>query len=114
MTMLVHLLSTSLASAAELKDILGRWMWERFKIEVSECQGKRICAKVIAGPKNVGMEIFASELTQKDGAWFGQILNPETGEVYYTRMQYTGTKTWKLDGCASSRVCLSGEFVKSN
>lgn len=108
------LLPVGSVTAAELKDMLGLWTWQNFKVEVSECTATRICAKVIAGPKNVGMEIFASELTSKDGAWFGQIVNPETGMTYNTRMQFTAAKTWRLDGCTASRVCLSGEFVRSN
>jgi uncharacterized protein (DUF2147 family) len=102
------------ATAAELEELLGRWTWQSFKIEVSECAGKRICAKVIAGPKNVGMELFASELTSKDGAWYGQIVSPGTGAIYSTRMQFTATRTWRLDGCTASGVCLTGEFVRSN
>ena len=102
------------AGAAELKDMIGRWTWQSFKIEVSECAGNRVCAKVIAGPKNVGMEIFASELMSKDDAWFGQIVNPETSAIYNTRMQFTVAKTWRLDGCTPSRVCISGELVRSD
>lgn len=102
------------AGAAELKDLMGRWTWQGYKIEVSECSAARICAKVIAGPKNVGLDIFASELTSKDGVWFGQIVNPETGVTYNTRMQLTAARTWRLDGCTPSRVCLSGELVRSD
>jgi uncharacterized protein (DUF2147 family) len=101
------------AFAAEIEDMLGKWAWQKFTIEVTECTSKRLCAKVIAGPKNVGMEIFASELTNKDGAWFGQIVNPETGATYHTRMQFTDAKTWRLDGCTAAKICLSGEFVRS-
>jgi uncharacterized protein (DUF2147 family) len=100
--------------AAELKDMMGRWTWAAYKLEVSECAGGRICAKVIAGPKNVGMEIFASEFINKEGAWFGQVVSPETGATYNTRMQFTAAKTWRLDGCTASRVCLSGELVRSD
>jgi uncharacterized protein (DUF2147 family) len=101
------------ASAAEIKDMLGKWAWQKFTIEVTECASKRLCAKVIAGPKNVGMEIFASDLTSKDGVWFGQIVSPETGATYNTRMRFTDAKTWRLDGCTASRICLSGEFVRT-
>jgi uncharacterized protein (DUF2147 family) len=101
------------ASAAEIEDMLGKWEWQKFTIEVTECPSKRLCAKVIAGPKNVGMEIFASDLTSMDGVWFGQIVSPETGTTYNTRMQFTDAKTWRLDGCTASKICLSGEFVRS-
>jgi uncharacterized protein (DUF2147 family) len=100
------------AAAAEIKDMLGRWTWQTFTIEVTECAGKRVCAKVVAGPKNVGLEIFPSDLSSKDGEWFGLIVNPETGATYNTRMKLTNAKTWRLDGCTASKVCLSGEFIR--
>jgi uncharacterized protein (DUF2147 family) len=110
---MLALVSNCSASAADIKDMLGRWTWQKFKIEVTECAGKRVCARVIAGPKNVGLEIFSSDLTSKNGNWFGQIVNPETGTTYNTRMQLTGSKTWRLDGCTASNVCLSGEFIRA-
>ena len=94
--------------------MLGRWNWQRYTIEVTECADRKICAKVVAGPKNVGLEIFGSELTNKEGAWFGDVVNPETGASYRTRMQFTGSGTWHLDGCTAARVCLSGEFVRAH
>jgi hypothetical protein len=102
------------ALAAGIPDMVGRWTWQRFTIEVRECADNRICAKVVAGPKNVGMEIFASELTNKDCAWFGDVVNPETGATYRTRMQLTGSGSWRLDGCTASGVCLSGEFIRAH
>ena len=68
------------AWAATLQDMLGRWRWQDFTIEVSKCQGDNACAKIVAGPKNVGMDVFASKLTAKDGDWVGQITHPETKE----------------------------------
>jgi uncharacterized protein (DUF2147 family) len=98
--------------AADLKDMIGKWRWERFTIEVSECQGS-VCAKVIEGPNNVGMQVFSSKLTEKGGEWFGQITHPETKETYNTRLQRTGSDTWRLDGCTTAKVCLTGEFVRA-
>lgn len=114
LALLVWQVLVSPARAAELKDMMGLWTWQGYKIEVSACAGRQICAKVIAGPKNVGVDIFASEFTSKDGVWFGQIVNPETGATYNTRMQFTAARSWRLDGCTASKVCLSGEFVRSD
>jgi uncharacterized protein (DUF2147 family) len=100
------------ASAAGLQDMLGKWRWQDFTIEVRACQGDGACAKVIAGPKNVGMDVFASKLVAKDGAWFGQITHPETKETYNTRFQQQDKDRWRLDGCTAAKVCLSGEFVR--
>ena len=100
------------AAAADLKDMVGKWRWQDFTIEVAACKGDNICAKVAAGPKNVGLDVFASKLTAKDGDWFGQITHPETKETYNTRFQQKGKDRWQLDGCTAARVCLTGEFVR--
>ena len=100
------------ASAASLQDMLGKWRWQDFTIEVSACEGHSACAKVIAGPKNVGMDVFASKLLPKDGDWYGQITHPETKETYNTRFQQKDKDRWHLDGCTAAKVCLSGEFVR--
>ena len=100
------------ALAAEAKDMIGSWRWQSFTIQVRECQGNSVCAKVIAGPKSVGLEIFASKPTAKGGELFAQITHPETKETYNTRFQQTDKDRWQLDGCTGARVCLSGEFIR--
>ena len=100
------------ALAAEPKDMIGKWRWQQFTIEVSACQTDNICAKVVGGPKNVGMELFASKLVPKDGNLIGQIVHPETKETYNTRFQQKGPDAWRLDGCTAARVCLGGEFAR--
>jgi uncharacterized protein (DUF2147 family) len=111
---IIALMASGSALAAEIKDMLGNWRWQKYTIEVKECADGKICAKVVAGPKNVGLEIFASQLTSKDGAWFGDLVDPESGSTYRTRMQLTKSGTWRLDGCTTAKVCLSGEFVRAN
>jgi uncharacterized protein (DUF2147 family) len=100
------------AFASEPKDMIGKWRWKQFMIEVSECQGGNICAKIVEGPKNVGMQVFATNLTAKDGDLFGQVAHPETKEIYNTRFRQDGADKWQLDGCTAARVCLSGEFAR--
>lgn len=100
------------ALAAVPQDMLGKWRWQDFTIEVTACQGDSACAKVVAGPKNVGMDIFASKLIAKDNDWVAQITHPETREVYNTRFQQKGKDRWRLDGCTAAKVCLSGEFIR--
>jgi uncharacterized protein (DUF2147 family) len=100
------------AVADELRELVGKWRWQDFTIEVVECKAGDVCAKVVAGPKNVGLDLFASKLTAKGNDWFGQIAHPETKEVYNTRFQRKDKDHWRLDGCTTSRVCLTGEFVR--
>lgn len=100
------------ASAAVPKDMIGIWRWQQSTIEVTECQLDIICARVIAGPKNVGKKFFTSKLVVREGDLFAQVADPKTEEIYDTRFQRIGPDTWHLDGCTVARVCLSGEFVR--
>lgn len=95
----------------ELNEIVGNWAWKAFLIRISECQD-RMCATVVEGPKNVGMELFASDLKKKGEAWVGEVVDPETDEIYFTRLRMHTKDRLKLDGCTKSKVCLSGEFVR--
>jgi uncharacterized protein (DUF2147 family) len=108
----VGLTADGSALAASLPDMYGKWRWQDFTIEVKACQGDSACARIVAGPKNVGMEVFASKLVAKDGDWVGQITHPDTKEVYNTRFQQKDKDRWRLDGCTAAKVCLSGEFVR--
>ena len=101
------------ASAADLNDMVGKWRWRDFTLEVKQCQDDSVCAKVIEGPESVGMNVFTSKLVAKDGDWFGQIADPETKEKYNTRFHQVDKDKWRLDGCTGARVCLSGEFVRA-
>jgi len=105
-------LSCVAASAAVPKDMIGTWRWQESTIEVTECQVDSICAKVIAGPKNVGKKFLTSKLVAREGDLFAQVADPKTDEIYNTRFQRIGPDTWHLDGCTQARVCLSGEFVR--
>jgi hypothetical protein len=100
------------ALAADMKEMIGSWRWQNFTIQVRECKGDSVCAKVVAGPKNVGLEIFASRPTAKGGELFAQITHPESKETYNTRFQQKDKDRWQLDGCTNARVCLSGEFIR--
>jgi hypothetical protein len=104
--------SSAAALAADLKDMVGTWRFRDFTIEVRECDSASLCAKVAAGPKNVGKELFASKLVAKGGELFGQIAHPETQEMYNTRFQQKDKDRWQLDGCTAAKVCLTGEFVR--
>jgi uncharacterized protein (DUF2147 family) len=106
------LASGSALAAATLQDMFGKWRWRDFTIEVSPCNVDGACAKVVAGPKNIGMDVFASKLTPKAGEWFGQITHPESKETYNTRFQQKDKDRWRVDGCTTANVCLSGEFVR--
>lgn len=104
--------ATGAAVAADAKEMVGKWRWQDFTIEVVECKAGDICAKVIAGPKNVGLDMLASKLTAKGSDLIGQIAHPETKEIYNTRFQRKDKDRWRLDGCTASRVCLTGELVR--
>ncbi len=108
----------SLAGAAEVKDMIGTWKWTDYTVEVKECStnpsGAGLCATVIDGPKNKGMEMIRSKLESKDGAFLGHIAHPATGDIYDTKMTLKDPNTWSLAGCVinNTTVCATGDFVR--
>lgn len=102
------------AMAATTDDMVGKWQWTAYTIEVKKCNsnpsGAGLCATVAGGPKNVGMEMIRSKLEPKDGGFFGKIAHPETGDIYNTKMTFTGADAWSMDGCTDANVCAKGEF----
>jgi uncharacterized protein (DUF2147 family) len=99
--------------AADLKEMVGTWRWRDFTLDVKQCQQDSVCAKVVGGPKNVGLDVFTSKLIAKGADWFGQIADPATKATYNTRFHQVDKDRWRLDGCTSANVCLSGEFVRA-
>lgn len=111
-TVFAFLLPSLCARAEVPLEMIGKWQWEQSTIDVVECRPHRLCATVVRGPKDVGMQVFASDLVGLQGGWAGQIIDPRDGKMYYTRFEKAGLDTWKLDGCTAAGVCLSGEFVR--
>jgi uncharacterized protein (DUF2147 family) len=99
-------------SAAELKDLVGKWKWQEFTVEGSECPATGACWKVIAGPKSIGLEMFRTKPEKRGDFLVGQVVHPATGEVYNTRMRMKDSDTWALDGCTAGNVCAQGDFVR--
>jgi uncharacterized protein (DUF2147 family) len=102
----------SLASAATMDDMVGTWTWEGYTVEVTKCDATGVCAKVTAGPSNVGMEMMKSMPEMKDGAFVGKVAHPKTGDVYNSKMTMADADTWHMDGCTDSGVCASGDFKR--
>jgi len=98
------------AADGDLSGMIGKWKWEGFTIEVNKCDTTEICAKVISGPKNVGLQMIKSKLTPKGGAFVGKIAHPQTGDTYNTKLSMANADTWHMDGCTDKNVCASGDF----
>jgi uncharacterized protein (DUF2147 family) len=109
-------LASAPATAAELKDMIGKWQWTDYTVEVKECttnpSGAGLCATVVGGPKNVGMEMIRSKLEKKSEVFVGQIAHPATTEIYHTRMTLKNPDTWGMDGCTAANVCATGDFKR--
>jgi uncharacterized protein (DUF2147 family) len=104
------------ARAAELKDMIGTWKWTDYTVEVKECTtspaGAGVCATVLDGPKNKGMEMIRSKLEKKGEDFTGKIAHPATTEIYTTKLTFKAPDTWSLDGCTDKGVCAKGDFVR--
>ena len=106
--------STLSVANSDVYSMIGKWSWEGFVIEVNKCDATEVCAKVVSGPKNVGMEMIQSKLTATDGNFFGKIAHPQTGDTYNSKLSMTNDKTWHIDGCTDKNVCASGDFNRIN
>ncbi|MEQ1695660.1 MAG: DUF2147 domain-containing protein [Hyphomicrobiaceae bacterium] len=115
-SLLIVLGSSASAMAVESKDMVGKWKWTDYTVEVKECAtnpaGAGLCGTVLAGPKNVGMEMIRSKLEKKGDDFVGQIAHPATGEIYNTKLSMKGADTWSMDGCTAANVCAKGDFVR--
>jgi len=107
-------LSTSTLAIAgnDINMMIGKWKWESFVIVVEKCPETEICAKVVSGPKNVGMQIIKTKLKPMDGNFVGKVAHPQTGDTYNSKLTMVNANTWKLDGCTDANVCASGEFTR--
>jgi len=100
------------ANAGKFDPMVGKWAWQDYTIKVSESGPHGVSAKVVDGPKNVGMEMIESDLEKKDGAFVGRVKHPANGKVYNTRISRKGTDAWKLSGCTDGGACASGVFKR--
>lgn len=106
----------ALAGAAEIKDMVGTWKWTDYTVNVKECatnpSGAGICATVVEGPKNKGMEMMRSKPEKKGDDFVARVAHPATGEIYMTKMTRKSADAWAMDGCTDKGVCAKGEFVR--
>ena len=97
--------------------MLGKWSWNGFVIENKACDTNPaktgMCATVISGPKNVGMEMIRSPLALKDKEFVGKVAHPMTGEVYNSKMSLSADmNTWHMEGCTDDNACAKGDFKR--
>jgi len=99
-------------ASAGVEDMVGKWSWEGFVIEVNKCPETEVCAKVLSGPKNVGLQMIKSKLATKGDGYVGKIAHPQTGDTYNAKLRMADANTWHLDGCTNKNVCASGDFKR--
>ena len=114
--LVLTIIMSSPVAAAELRDMIGKWQWTDYTVEVKECatnpSGAGLCATVTAGPKNVGMEMIRSKLEKRSEVFVGQIAHPATSDIYNTKMTLKDPDTWGMDGCTAANVCATGDFKR--
>lgn len=110
-TIALGVLNTASANT-DVNSMIGTWKWEGFTIEVGKCETTEVCAKVVSGPKNVGMEMIKSKLVASDGAFLGKVAHPQTGDTYNSKLTMASTDVWHIDGCTENNVCASGDFSR--
>lgn len=97
------------AMAASLDDMVGTWGWEDYTVEVTHCDATTVCAEVVSGPQNVGMQMLETAPVADGEAYKAKVKHPATGETYFAKMSFDGD-IWSMDGCTEAGVCAEGEF----
>ncbi len=105
-------LAVSAHAEAALDSMVGKWKWQDFTVECSKGGDHGLSCKVVAGPKNVGMEMIMSPIKTEGGAFVGKVKHPANGQVYNTKMTQPDKDSWKLDGCTDDGACATGTFVR--
>jgi uncharacterized protein (DUF2147 family) len=100
------------ATAGGIEEMIGTWEWEGYTIEVTACDATDVCAEVIAGPQNIGLQMLESTPEAADDAFTAKVAHPATGETYFTKMAYNGTDAWSMEGCTEAGVCAKGNFTR--
>jgi uncharacterized protein (DUF2147 family) len=95
-----------------LEEMVGTWKWESFTIKVQKCESTGVCAEVLSGPKNVGLQMIQSKLAASDAGFVGKVAHPQTGDTYNSKISMVNATTWHIDGCTTSNVCASGDFTR--
>ena len=99
-------------TAGEINKMIGTWKWESFVIKVDNCEATEVCAVVVSGPKNVGLQMIKSKLKPVDNGFVGVIAHPQTGDDYHSKIKMASANTWHIDGCTKANVCASGDFSR--
>lgn len=105
-------ISQSVLASTNYDTMVGTWKWENFTIQVKKCDQTGVCAKVISGPKNVGMQMIKSKLMQSGKDFVGKVAHPQTGATYNSKISMVSTDDWHIDGCTDQNVCASGDFKR--
>jgi uncharacterized protein (DUF2147 family) len=100
------------AAAVDFDAMVGKWSWEGFVIKVTKSGPHGISAKVVEGPKNVGMEMIRSKPELRADFFIAQVKNPANGKVYHTKISQKGADSWRLDGCTAGGACATGVFKR--
>jgi len=109
---------TSLAGTSQvfanndIYNMVGTWKWEGFTIKVNKCDATDVCAEVLTGPKNVGLQMIKSKLALSGDSFMGKIAHPQTGDTYNSKLSMADINTWHIDGCTNNNVCASGDFTR--
>lgn len=99
------------AARGGMEAMMGKWIWNGFVVEVSPCKNTGICAKVISGPKNVGMQMIQSPPIPKGRGMYGKVKHPLTGDIYNVKMSFSPTGDWQMDGCPEKESCDASKFL---
>lgn len=111
-TIAILSMGNSAMAEPKIESMIGEWKWADFTIRVGKCDKTEVCAKVVSGPKNVGLQMIQSKLIPSEGSFVGKVAHPQTGDTYNSKISMLSTNVWHIDGCTAANVCASGDFKR--
>lgn len=111
-TIAILSMTNSVMAEPKIEAMIGEWKWADFTIRVGKCDKTEVCAKVMSGPKNVGLQMIQSKLTPSKGSFLGKVAHPQTGNTYNSKISMLSKNVWHIDGCTDANVCASGDFKR--
>ena len=105
------------AFSSEYTDLIGKWKWRDYIVEVKECSTNPsdagFCILVVSGAKYVGMEMLRSKFQKRGEDLYAKIADPETKELYSAKFKRENGNKWALSGCTDNGICASGKFIRT-
>jgi len=101
------------ASAVDLEAMVGSWSWNGYTVKVTRGGPHGLSARVVEGPRNVGMEMIRSDVRNQADFAVAEIRLPGDGQDYLSEITPEGPDAWHLEGCSDRGGCVDRVYRRA-